>query len=87
MKIKAYRVTGRELCKTENGEWVENNFEIYTFNPKNVYREYSTIVGEPYIEPVKAVIAVTDDMLHNADFEPYTRKRKNKEDTEEAEND
>lgn len=86
MKIKAYRVTGRELRKTENGEWTENNFEIYTFNPKNVYREYGTIVGEPQIEPVKAVIGVTDDMLLDATFEPYTRKRKIKEVTEETEN-
>lgn len=81
MKIKAYRVTGRELRKTEKGDWTENNFEIYTFNPKKVYREYGTIVGEPQIEPVKAFITVSDDMLLNANFEPYTRKRKNKEET------
>lgn len=86
MKIKAYRVTGRELRKMENGEWTENNFEIYTLNPKNVYREYGIIVGEPQIEPVKAVIDVTDDMLLDATFEPYTRERKIKEVTEETEN-
>ena len=34
MKIKAYRVTGRELRKTENGVWLENDFELYTMNPK-----------------------------------------------------
>lgn len=84
MKIKAYRVTGRELRKTETGVWTENNFQIYTLNPKNVYREYGIIVGEPQIEPVKAVIGVTDDMLLDATFETYTpRTRKNKEVAEE----
>lgn len=81
MKIKAYRVTGRELRKTENGEWLENDFELYTMNPKKVYRE-GPIVGTPTVEPVKAVIDITDDILLDATFEMYTpRKRKNKEET------
>lgn len=86
MKIKAYRVTGRELQKTENEGWLENDFELYTMNPKKVYREGS-IVGTPTVEPVKAVIDITDDILLDATFETYTpRKRKTKEVTEEAEN-
>lgn len=86
MKIKAYRVTGRELRKTENGVWLENDFELYTMNPKKVYRE-GTIVGTPTVEPVKAVIDITDDILLDASFETYTpRKRKTKEVTEEPEN-
>lgn len=81
MKIKAYRVTGRELQKTENGEWLENDFELYTMNPKKVYRE-GIIVDTPTVEPVKAVIDITDDILLDATFEMYTpRKRKNKEET------
>lgn len=81
MKIKAYRVTGRELRKTEKGDWVENDFELYTMNPKKVYREGS-IVGTPTVEPVKAIIDITDDILLDATFETYTsRKRKNKEET------
>lgn len=87
MKIKAYRVTGRELRKTENGDWLENNFETYTVNPKKIAREGCIIVGEPCVEPVKAIINITDDMLMDASFEEYTpRKRKTKEVTEEAEN-
>lgn len=86
MKIKAYRVTGRELRKTENGDWQENTFEFYTINPKKIDRENATIVGEPVVEPVKAIIGITDDMLLDATFEPYTRKRKTKEVTEEPEN-
>lgn len=86
MKIKAYRVTGRELRKTENGDWLENNFELYTMNPKKVYRE-GIIVGTPAVEPVKAVIDITDEMLFNAKFEPYNlRKRKIKEVMEDPEN-
>lgn len=82
MKIKAYRVTGRELRKTENGDWLENDFELYTMNPKKVYREGSIVVGTPTVEPVKAVIDITDDILLDATFEMYTpRKRKNKEET------
>lgn len=87
MKIKAYRVTGRELRKTENGDWLENDFEVYTVNPKKVYREGSIIIGTPAVEPVKAVIDITDGMLLDATFETYTyRKRKIKEVTEEPEN-
>lgn len=87
MKIKAYRVTGRELQKMENGDWKENDFELYTTDPKKVYREGSIVVGTPAVEPVKAVIDITDEMLFNANFEPYNpRKRKNKEVTEEFEN-
>lgn len=86
MKIKAYRVTGRELRKMENGDWLENDFELYTMNPKKVYRE-GIIVGTPAVEPVKAIIDITDDMLLDATFETYTpRKRKTKEVTEESEN-
>lgn len=86
MKIKAYRVTGRELRKTENGDWLENDFELYTMNPKKVYREGS-IVGTPTVEPVKAVIDITDEILLDATFETYIhRKRKTKEVTEEPEN-
>ena len=85
MKIKAYRVTGRELRKTENGEWQENMFETYTINPKKIDRENAIIIGEPIVEPVKAVITVTDGMLIDATFEPYIRKRDNKE-LEEMEN-
>lgn len=81
MKIKAYRVTGRELRKMENGEWKENDFELYTMNPKKVYRE-GIIVGTPTVEPVKAVIDITDDILLDATFEMYTpHKWKNKEET------
>lgn len=87
MKIKAYRVTGRELRKTENGQWLENDFELYTMNPKKVYREGSIIVGTLAVEPVKAVIDITDYILLDASFETYTpRKRKTKEVTEEPEN-
>ena len=87
MKIKAYRVTGRELRKTENGDWKENDFELYTTNPKKGYREGSIVVGTPAVEPVKAVIDITDEILHYAEFESYTpRKRKNKEVAEEVEN-
>lgn len=78
MKIKAYRVTGRELRKTENGDWLENDFELYTMNPKKVYRE-GIIVGALAVEPVKAVIDITDGMLLDATFEPYIRERNNKE--------
>ena len=85
MKIKAYRVTGRELRKMENGEWQENNFELYTFNPKKIDRENAIIIGEPLIEPVKAVITVTDSMLLDATYETYT-SRKNEDVTEEPEN-
>lgn len=86
MKIKAYRVTGRELRKMENGEWQENNFELYTINPKKIDRENAIIIGEPLIEPVKAVITVTDSMLLDATYETYTRVRKNEDVTEETEN-
>lgn len=86
MKIKAYRVTGRELRKMENGNWLENDFELYTMNPKKIERENATVVGEPVVEPVKAIIGITDDMLLDATFKPYTRKRKTKEVTEEPEN-
>lgn len=78
MKIKAYRVTGRELRKTEIGEWQENTFEIYTINPKKIDRENAIIIGEPIVEPVKAVITVTDGMLLDATFEPYICERNNK---------
>lgn len=78
MKIKAYRVTGRELRKTEIGEWQENTFKIYTFNPKKINRENAIIIGDPIVEPVKAVITVTDRMLIDAIFEPYIRERNNK---------
>ena len=54
MKIKAYRVTGRELRKTEIGEWQENTFEIYTINPKKIDRENAIIIGDPIVEPVKS---------------------------------
>ena len=84
MKIKAYRVTGRELAKMESGEWQENSFELYTINPKKIDRENAIIIGEPSVEPVKAVITVTDGMLLDATFEPYIRK--NKEVSEEMEN-
>lgn len=84
MKIKAYRVTGRELRKTENGDWLENEFELYTMNPKKVYREGSIVVGTPTVEPVKALIDITDDILLDATFETYIpRTRKNKEVAEE----
>jgi len=87
MKIKAYRVTGRALQKMESGEWQENNFELYTINPKKVYKEDSIIIGTPQVEPVKAVIDITDEILQDAEFESYTpRKRKNKEVVEEHEN-
>lgn len=87
MKIKAYRVTGRELRKTEAGEWQEDFFELYTMNPKKIARENGIIIGEPVVEPVKAVITVTDEMLLDGYFEQYTsRKRKNKEVTGEVEN-
>lgn len=87
MKIKAYRVIGRNLRKTENEDWLEDNFEIYTVNPKKIAREGCIIVGEPRVEPVKAIINITDDMLLDASFEEYTpRKRKTKEVTEEPEN-
>lgn len=86
IKIKAYRVTGRELRKSENGEWQENMFEIYTFNPKKIERGNAVVIGELTVEPVKAVIPVTDDMLIDAIFEPCTRKRKVEEVTEESEN-
>lgn len=86
MKIKAYRVTGRELRKTENGDWQENTFEFYTINPKKIDRENATVVGEPAVEPVKAIIGITDDMLLDATFEPYTRKRKIREVMEDPEN-
>lgn len=86
MKIKAYLVTGRELRKKENGDWQENTFEFYTINPKKIDRENATVVGKPVVEPVKAIIDITDDMLLAATFEPYTRKRKTKEVMEEPEN-
>jgi hypothetical protein len=87
MNIKAYRVTGREIRKTENGDWLENDFELYTMNPKKVYREGSIVVGTPTVEPVKAVIDITDEILLDATFETYIpRKRKTEEVTEEPEN-
>lgn len=87
MKIKAYRVWGRELKKQDTGEWVEQDFAIYTLNPKKIYRGDGIIVGEPFVEPVKAVIGITDEMLADATFEPFVpRKRKNKEEMEEVEN-
>lgn len=86
MKIKVYRVTGREMRKKENGDWQENTFEFYTINPKKIERENAIVVGEPVVEPVKAIIGITDDMLLDATFEPYTCKRKTKEVTEEPEN-
>ena len=85
MKIKAYRVWGKELKKQDTGEWVEQDFAIYTLNPKKIEREGSIIVGQMLVEPVKAVIGITDEMLADATFEPYApRKRKNKEEVENA---
>ena len=60
---------------------------LYTINPKKVYKEDSIIIGTPKVEPVKAVIDITDEILQDAEFESYTpRKRKNKEVVEEHEN-
>lgn len=82
MKIKAYRVKGCELRKVENGGWVEDRFEMYTMNPKKIYRDGCIIVGEPFVEPVRAIVNITDDMLIDATFEPYiSRKRKIEEET------
>lgn len=54
---------------------------------RKIAREGCIIVGEPRVEPVKAIINITDDMLLDASFEEYTpRKRKTKEVTEEPEN-
>lgn len=88
MKVKAYRVCGRELKKQDTGGWTEQDFAVYTLNPKKIEREGSVIVGQMLVEPVKAVIGITDEMLLDATFEPYVpRKRKNKEEMEEVEND
>ena len=43
-------------------------------NPKKVDRE-RIIVGTPAVEPVKAVIDITDEMLFNAKFEPYNLRK------------